>query len=170
LLSHRANHILLATASSPQKQEKTIPSKKFSAPRFIFVPIFPSGVAPIRAHVIPLKPFQRSPGLISSTILNMIMYFIMFENYPKILAISARKIYSLLHQAGVRWCMPSPVKRGGGKPMKSSLAPRASVTFPLELYKTLEQIAKQQKVSIAWVVRDAAEKYVADKWPLLNQR
>lgn len=54
--------------------------------------------------------------------------------------------------------------------MKSSPTPRASVTFPLELYKTLEQIAKQQKVSIAWVVRDAAEKYVADKWPLLNQR
>ena len=46
---------------------------------------------------------------------------------------------------------------------------RASVTFPPELYQTLEQIAKQKKVSMAWVVRDAAEKYVADQWPLLKQ-
>ena len=30
------------------------------------------------------------------------------------------------------------------------------------LYETLEQVAKQKKVSLAWVVRDAAEKYVAD--------
>ena len=42
--------------------------------------------------------------------------------------------------------------------------PRASVTFPPELYKALEQLAKRKKVSIAWVVRDAAEKYVAGEW------
>ena len=40
-------------------------------------------------------------------------------------------------------------------------AVRASITFPPDLYETLEQIAKQKKVSLAWVVRDAAEKYVA---------
>lgn len=45
---------------------------------------------------------------------------------------------------------------------------RASVTFPPDLYRTLEGIAKQKKVSLAWVVRDAAEKYVADQWPLLE--
>jgi hypothetical protein len=28
------------------------------------------------------------------------------------------------------------------------------------LYETLEDIAKRKKVSLAWVVRDAAEKYV----------
>ncbi|MBK5293655.1 MAG: ribbon-helix-helix protein, CopG family [Acidobacteriia bacterium] len=44
---------------------------------------------------------------------------------------------------------------------------RASVSFPPELYRTLEEIAKQKKVSLAWVVRDAAEKYITDKWPLL---
>ena len=42
-------------------------------------------------------------------------------------------------------------------------APRASVTFPPELYDTLEAIAKSKKVSIAWVVREAAEKYVSDE-------
>jgi predicted DNA-binding ribbon-helix-helix protein len=43
---------------------------------------------------------------------------------------------------------------------------RASISFPSELYKTLEQIAKQKKVSLAWVVREAVEQYLADKWPL----
>jgi predicted DNA-binding protein len=44
--------------------------------------------------------------------------------------------------------------------------PRASVTFPPEQYKILADLARQNKVSIAWVVRDAVDKYVADKWPL----
>jgi hypothetical protein len=47
-------------------------------------------------------------------------------------------------------------------------AARASVTFPIDLYRTLEQIAKQKKVSVAWVVREAAEKYVAEQWPLFG--
>jgi metal-responsive CopG/Arc/MetJ family transcriptional regulator len=46
--------------------------------------------------------------------------------------------------------------------------PRASITFPPELYKTLEELAKQKKVSLAWIVRDAAEKYVSDQWPLFG--
>ena len=54
--------------------------------------------------------------------------------------------------------------------MKSAAALRASVTFPSDLYHTLEQIAKQKKVSIAWVVRDAAEKYVTDQWPLFSAK
>jgi predicted transcriptional regulator len=44
---------------------------------------------------------------------------------------------------------------------------RASVSFPVETYKELEKLAEAKKVSLAWVVRDAAEKYVADQWPLL---
>jgi predicted DNA-binding protein len=41
--------------------------------------------------------------------------------------------------------------------------PRASITFPPKLYRNLENLAKEKKVSIAWVVRDAAEKYVMDQ-------
>lgn len=41
-------------------------------------------------------------------------------------------------------------------------AVRASITFPPDLYETLEEIAQQKKVSLAWVVRDAAERYVAE--------
>ena len=52
---------------------------------------------------------------------------------------------------------------------KRDSAPRASVTFPPELYQTLEAIARSKKVSVAWVVRDAAEKYVAEQWPRLEE-
>jgi hypothetical protein len=40
---------------------------------------------------------------------------------------------------------------------------RASISFPPDLYKSLEGIAKEKKVSLAWVVRDAAEKYLTGK-------
>ncbi len=37
---------------------------------------------------------------------------------------------------------------------------RATISFPPDLYETLEQLAQQKKVSLAWVVRDAAERYI----------
>ena len=40
---------------------------------------------------------------------------------------------------------------------------RASISFPPDLYETLEKIAKQKKVSLAWVVREASERYAADE-------
>lgn len=46
---------------------------------------------------------------------------------------------------------------------------RASIGFPAEVYKALEDIAKEKKVSVAWIVRDASEQYVARRWPLLDQ-
>jgi predicted DNA-binding protein len=47
---------------------------------------------------------------------------------------------------------------------------RASVSFPHEIYETLELIAKEKKVSVAWIVREAAENYITEKWPLLSDR
>jgi metal-responsive CopG/Arc/MetJ family transcriptional regulator len=44
---------------------------------------------------------------------------------------------------------------------------RVSISFPGDLYETLEKIARDKKVSVAWVVRDASEKYVNEHWPLL---
>lgn len=61
-------------------------------------------------------------------------------------------------------------RNGKATRMKSASAPRASVSFPPGLYHTLEAIAKQKKVSIAWVVREAAEKYVDAQWPLFAQQ
>jgi hypothetical protein len=43
---------------------------------------------------------------------------------------------------------------------------RTSVTLPSTVYASLEIIARQKKVSMAWVMRDAAEKYVSEQWPL----
>lgn len=62
------------------------------------------------------------------------------------------------------------VKKGYGNKIKapSMASVRASISFPPILYETLEEIAKQKKVSLAWVVREASEKYVADKWPLFK--
>ena len=47
---------------------------------------------------------------------------------------------------------------------------RTSVGFPSDLYRTLEQIAEKQKVSVGWIVRDAAEKYVAEQYPLFARQ
>jgi len=52
----------------------------------------------------------------------------------------------------------------------SPQAVRASISFPREAYQTLELIAKEKKVSLAWVVRDAVEQYIESKWPLLVNR
>jgi len=56
------------------------------------------------------------------------------------------------------------------KPESGAASVRATITFPPELYATLEEIAKQKKVSLAWVVRDAAEQYLARKWPLFGKQ
>ena len=60
----------------------------------------------------------------------------------------------------------APTVKRVTKPTGEPKMPRASVSFPPELYATLERIAKEKKVSVAWVVREAAEKYVGDQWPL----
>ena len=51
---------------------------------------------------------------------------------------------------------------------QSTTSVRATISFPPDVYQTLEGIAKEKKVSLAWVVREAAEKYIADKWPLFK--
>jgi len=62
-------------------------------------------------------------------------------------------------------------KRGGGKRSKGKKDGmiRASSSYPRELYEMLEEIAREKKVSIAWVMRDAAEKYVNERWPLFER-
>jgi metal-responsive CopG/Arc/MetJ family transcriptional regulator len=48
-------------------------------------------------------------------------------------------------------------------------AVRASISFPTDVYKTLDEIAKKKKVSLAWVVREAAENYIAELHPLFGR-
>jgi hypothetical protein len=57
------------------------------------------------------------------------------------------------------------------KKVKRSLeTPRISVSFPPDVYSELQRIAEAKKVSTAWVVREAATRYIADQWPLLSGR
>jgi predicted transcriptional regulator len=40
---------------------------------------------------------------------------------------------------------------------------RASISFAPDIYQSLEDLAKRKKVSLAWVVREAAERYVSEE-------
>ena len=42
---------------------------------------------------------------------------------------------------------------------------RASVSFPEDQYAELEQIALAQRVSLAWVVREAVQSYLVQRLP-----
>lgn len=65
--------------------------------------------------------------------------------------------------------MQASGKRKSKAKTKPAVAPRASVTFPPDLYQTLAEMAKQKKVSVAWVVRDAVEKYIGEQYPLFER-
>ena len=52
------------------------------------------------------------------------------------------------------------------KQSPDSASVRASISFPTGVYATLEDIANEKKVSLAWVVREAAEQYISNRWPL----
>ncbi len=53
---------------------------------------------------------------------------------------------------------------------RSTVSVRASISFPPDLYETLEEIAREKKVSLAWVVRDAVERYVAEQETLSESK
>jgi hypothetical protein len=59
-------------------------------------------------------------------------------------------------------------KKGDGKKrmkVQKTAQVRATISFPPDLYETLEELAKRKKVSLAWVVREASEKYIAAQKP-----
>lgn len=60
----------------------------------------------------------------------------------------------------------SMAQKRSSLPKRSPKSARASISFPPNIYQELERLAVAKKVSIAWVVREAAEKYVAEQWPL----
>ena len=68
------------------------------------------------------------------------------------------------------WCIAVQV---GGRVMKnnernvaSHRKVRASISLSPELHEGIERIARAKKVSIAWVVRDAVEKYLESEKPV----
>jgi len=61
-------------------------------------------------------------------------------------------------------------KQAVGAKTQSAPLVRASISFPPDLYETLEEIAKQKKVSLAWVVREASEKYITEQKPTIRKQ
>jgi hypothetical protein len=47
---------------------------------------------------------------------------------------------------------------------------RTTVSLSPEDYEELASIAARNKVSVAWVIRDAVSRYLAEQAPLLRQR
>ena len=47
---------------------------------------------------------------------------------------------------------------------------RTTVSIASEDYKELERIAVRNKVSVAWVIREAVSHYLAEQAPLFRQR
>ena len=45
----------------------------------------------------------------------------------------------------------------------------ATISFSPDAYGTLKKIAKDKKVSLAWVVREAVDTYLSEKWPLFKE-
>ena len=61
-----------------------------------------------------------------------------------------------MHQNDVKWWIMVNKIRGA----KGTI--RSSISFPHNIYTSLEEIALEKKVFLAWVVRDAVETYL--KW------
>ncbi|QDT46201.1 hypothetical protein Pan258_02180 [Symmachiella dynata] len=47
---------------------------------------------------------------------------------------------------------------------------RTTTSIPVEDYTELERIAEKKKVSVAWVVRDAVDRYLSEEAPLFRRR
>ena len=62
-------------------------------------------------------------------------------------------------------------RKGDRQSMKPEgvVSVRASISFPPDIYELLEQLARKKKVSLAWIVRDAVERYVAENEEELEQ-
>jgi predicted DNA-binding protein len=55
------------------------------------------------------------------------------------------------------------------KTRKKGKMPRSSVSFPPEVQEELNHLAARRKVSVAWIVREAVDRYLASENPLFHQ-
>ena len=61
-------------------------------------------------------------------------------------------------------------RRKAGRPASGKpRSVRATVSLSPEMYNTLAALAKEKKVSTAWIMRDAAEQYLAAQRPLFGK-
>jgi predicted transcriptional regulator len=55
------------------------------------------------------------------------------------------------------------------KPEDAVKSIRSTVSIPAEQYEELQRIADKKRVSIAWVIRDAIDRYLTAEVPLFQQ-
>lgn len=55
------------------------------------------------------------------------------------------------------------------KTHKKGKMPRTSVSFPPEVQEELNRLAAKRKVSVAWIVREAVDRYLESENPLFHQ-
>ena len=58
---------------------------------------------------------------------------------------------------------------GNSKDTRGRPSVRATISFPPGVHELLQQIATEKKVSLAWVVREAVDTYIDEKWPLFKR-
>jgi predicted transcriptional regulator len=46
---------------------------------------------------------------------------------------------------------------------------RSSVSLPAEVYEELERLAEKRKVSVAWIIREALDRYLTSETPLFHR-
>ena len=61
------------------------------------------------------------------------------------------------------------VKRTKPTTPKKGKMPRTSVSLPADVREELERTAARRKVSVAWVIREALDRYLASENPLFHQ-
>ena len=66
--------------------------------------------------------------------------------------------------------VPMEMQDRTGKRVKGTPQVRATISFAPDVYETLEMIARDKKVSLAWVVREAVDTYLDEKWPLFKKQ
>jgi len=55
-------------------------------------------------------------------------------------------------------------------PLETSKPSRLSISLSTTQYREVSRLASQKRVSVAWVIRDAVEDYLAKHEPLFHQR
>lgn len=75
-----------------------------------------------------------------------------------------------MHHSGVGWCI-SPRQRNAlpvTALFEEDKSSRLSVSLTADQHRELNEIAKKNRVSVAWVVREAIDRLLKDELPLLH--
>lgn len=70
-------------------------------------------------------------------------------------------------QLGVEWCIMKQTAATEKNLDNGRDVLRASISFPGDTYRAIESLAREKKVSVAWIVRRAVDQYLGAEWPLL---